>query len=117
VLQQDGLAPVVPQGGYFVLADSAAIHERSGIPQAGAHSAASPLHDRPDVKVCKWMTEHVGVTPLPCSPFFLPESRHLADGMVRFCFAKDDATLDLAAERLLEWAAKADSDADRASKL
>lgn len=107
VLQKAGLTPVVPEGGYFVLADSAVIHARSGIPMDSGHTAASPLADRPDVKACKWMTEHVGVTPLPCSPFYLPESRHLADGMVRFCFAKDDATLDLAAERLLEWAATA----------
>jgi len=66
-------------GTYFQLADYAAI---------------SAL---PDTEFCKELTRSHGVAAIPLSPFYAraPEAR-----LVRFCFAKEDATLERAAQRL-----------------
>jgi methionine aminotransferase len=76
------LLPVA--GTYFQLADYAA------------------LSDEPDLDFARRLTTEAGVTAIPVSPFYSspPEQR-----IIRFCFAKNDATLDHAAARLcaLEW--------------
>jgi methionine aminotransferase len=71
------LRPV--HGTYFQLAD---------------YSAVSDL---PDTAFCELLTRRHGVAAIPLSPFCdqPPEAR-----LVRFCFAKHDATLEAAAEKL-----------------
>ena len=66
-------------GTYFQLAD---------------YSAISTL---PDVEFARWLTIEHGVATIPVSVFYdePPNAR-----LVRFCFAKENATLDAAAERL-----------------
>jgi methionine aminotransferase len=66
-------------GTYFQLAD---------------YSAISAL---PDVEFARWLTSAAGVAAIPVSVFSAtpPQER-----IVRFCFAKHEATLDAAAERL-----------------
>ena len=46
---------------------------------------------------CRWLTSEVGVAAIPLSAFY-PDGRE--QGIVRFCFAKKDETLDLALTRL-----------------
>ncbi|MFU8877164.1 MAG: pyridoxal phosphate-dependent aminotransferase [Wenzhouxiangellaceae bacterium] len=57
----------------------------------------SRISDRPDTEMAQWLTREVGVGTIPVSVFH-------ADGrderVLRFCFAKDDRTLDAATERL-----------------
>jgi methionine aminotransferase len=66
-------------GTYFQLAD---------------YSEISAL---PDVEFARWLTVEHGVATIPVSVFYQsPPSTRL----VRFCFAKENATLDAAAERL-----------------
>ena len=76
------LKPLPVPGGYFQLVD---------------YSAVSDL---PDVEFVKWMTVEHGVTAIPLSPFYAspPPGQRLA----RLCFAKNDATMDAAVERLLK---------------
>ncbi|EQD70959.1 aminotransferase class I and II [mine drainage metagenome] len=66
-------------GGYFQLADYSAIR------------------DVDDLNFCDWLVREVGVAAIPLSPFYEtpPDAR-----LLRFCFAKSDATLAAAAERL-----------------
>ena len=58
------------------------------------YSAASDLGED---DFCRWLTSEIGVAAIPVSAFY-------ADGfeqrIARFCFAKKDATLDLAIDRL-----------------
>jgi methionine aminotransferase len=51
----------------------------------------------PDVEFARWLTIEHGVATIPVSVFYRepPQMR-----LVRFCFAKENATLDAAAERL-----------------
>ena len=74
------LVPLPVPGGYFQLVD---------------YSAVSDLDD---VAFCRWLTIEKGVAAIPLSPFYEtpPEGQRLA----RLCFAKNEATLDAAIERL-----------------
>ncbi|MBW8893550.1 MAG: methionine aminotransferase, partial [Burkholderiales bacterium] len=55
------------------------------------------VSDLPELDFAKWLTTEIGVAAIPLSVFYQQpqERRH-----VRFCFAKRDDTLALAAERL-----------------
>ena len=74
------LKPLPVPGGYFQLVD---------------YSAVSNLDD---VDFCRWLTIEHGVAAIPLSPFYAtaPVGQRLA----RLCFAKNEATLDAAIERL-----------------
>ena len=79
-LLETKLKPLPVPGGYFQLVD---------------YSAVSDL---PDHEFVKWLTVEHGVTAIPLSPFYEapPQGQRLA----RLCFAKNEATLDAALERL-----------------
>lgn len=57
----------------------------------------SEIQDIDDVSFCNWLVREAGVAAIPLSPFYEtpPDTR-----LIRFCFAKNDATLIAAAERL-----------------
>ncbi len=70
-------------------------------PAAGAYFQVvdySALSDRDDLSFCEWLIKEAGVAAIPISAFYEtpPEGQRL----IRFCFAKSDATLAQAAERL-----------------
>eukprot|EP00746_Dinoflagellata_sp_MGD_P062827 gnl/MRDRNA2_/MRDRNA2_26408_c0_seq1.p1 gnl/MRDRNA2_/MRDRNA2_26408_c0~~gnl/MRDRNA2_/MRDRNA2_26408_c0_seq1.p1 ORF type:complete len:432 (+),score=71.21 gnl/MRDRNA2_/MRDRNA2_26408_c0_seq1:141-1298(+) len=104
VLEEVGLKPVVPDGGYFVICNATLAQNAAGISvNAVTLTSDTPLDQRPDVQVCEWLTKEVGVTAIPVSPFYLPEDRNQANYLIRFAFCKDEATLSLAYERLRKW--------------
>ena len=74
------LVPLAVPGGYFQLVDYGAVS------------------DLDDVAFCHWLTIEHGVAAIPLSPFYevAPAGQRLA----RLCFAKNEATLDAAIERL-----------------
>ncbi|UNK57542.1 pyridoxal phosphate-dependent aminotransferase [Pseudoxanthomonas daejeonensis] len=74
------LKPLPVPGGYFQLVD---------------YSAVSDL---PDHEFAKWLTVEKGVAAIPLSPFY--ESPPQGQRLARLCFAKNEATLDAAIERL-----------------
>jgi methionine aminotransferase len=69
------------RGTYFQLADYAAIS------------------NEPDMEFVTWLTREKGVAAIPLTPFYeqAPDTR-----IVRFCFCKDDATLERAAAILCD---------------
>ena len=78
-LARVGLAPYVPQGAYYVLADV------SSLP--GENSRARAMH----------LLETTGVACVPGQEFFTGPEGH---GMARFCFAKEDEVIADACRRL-----------------
>lgn len=78
-LAQAGLTPLIPQGAYYVLA------EIGHLGYADAKSAALALLGQ------------TGVAGVPGTAFFHSAAGH---SLIRFCYAKDDATLAEAARRL-----------------
>jgi methionine transaminase len=72
------------------------------LPVAGTYfqlADYSALSDEPDLAFARRLTTEAGVAVIPVSSFYSqpPEQR-----IIRFCFAKNDATLDHAATRLCE---------------
>ncbi|NMV41733.1 pyridoxal phosphate-dependent aminotransferase [Ralstonia insidiosa] len=57
----------------------------------------SGISDLPEAEFAKWLTSEIGVAAIPVSAFY---SQPHESGVVRFCFAKKDETLQLALERL-----------------
>lgn len=78
-LNDAGLTPLVPQGAYYVLASI----DHLGFPDA--KTAAINLLER------------TGVASIPGSSFY---QSNAGESLIRFCFAKDDATLREAVVRL-----------------
>ena len=57
----------------------------------------SAISDQEALAFSKWLVQHGGVAAVPLTPFYetAPQTR-----LLRLCFAKGDATMDAAAERL-----------------
>lgn len=71
------------------------------LPVGGAYFQVadySALDDRDDLAFSEWLIKHAGVAAIPISAFY--ETPPADQRLVRFCFAKNDATLEQAAERL-----------------
>jgi aspartate/methionine/tyrosine aminotransferase len=83
-LERANLHPIRPQGTFFIMSD------------------ISGLGFKDDVDFARYVTAEVGVAGIPPSSFY----HDPADGanLCRWCFAKTDANLEAAGERLLRWA-------------
>jgi methionine aminotransferase len=57
----------------------------------------SEVSDLGEAEFCKWLTTEIGVAAIPLSAFY---GNGFDQRVVRFCFAKQDATLQSALERL-----------------
>jgi methionine aminotransferase len=57
----------------------------------------SAVSDRSESDFCQWLTTDIGVTAIPMSAFY---AEGFDQRIIRFCFAKEDATLEAALERL-----------------
>jgi len=79
ILREVGLAPLPISGAYFLLADVAGRADS-------------------DVEFCKRLITDAGVAAIPTSVFHRQPAS--APQLARFCFAKSDETIELAAQRL-----------------
>lgn len=57
----------------------------------------SAISDLPEADFARWLTTEIGVAAIPVSAFY---DQPRESGIVRFCFAKQDATLQTALQRL-----------------
>ena len=57
----------------------------------------SAVSDLPEADFCLWLTTEIGVAAIPLSAFY---DDGFDQNIARFCFAKRDATLDAAIDRL-----------------
>ncbi|KAH8043826.1 transferase [Aureococcus anophagefferens] len=101
LLRTAGLSPIVPQGGYFLLADTTKVGGVTTEFPLWEAPEDMPLRDRRDFAVCRLLCERAGVTAIPASAFFSLGHRHITDSLARFCFCKEDKTLDEACKRIV----------------
>jgi methionine aminotransferase len=60
-----------------------------------------PEKNLSDVDFCQWLTQSIGVAAIPLSAFYAQGNDQANDqGIIRFCFAKKEETLQLALARL-----------------
>jgi aspartate/methionine/tyrosine aminotransferase len=74
--------PLEPQGSYFIMADSSALHYKN------------------DVELCEDLPKRIGVAAIPPSAFYSNEHKQLAKHLIRFTFCKTDEALEEAKQRL-----------------
>lgn len=80
-LDQAGFGVLAPQGTYFVTADISTVTTKKSVP------------------FCMALPEEAGVVAVPCSVFYSDD--RMGQDHIRFCFAKSDAFLAEAGDRLI----------------
>ncbi|XP_028394651.1 kynurenine--oxoglutarate transaminase 1-like isoform X2 [Dendronephthya gigantea] len=92
ILRDAGFDPVVPDGGYFIMADTSKL----GVTFSGES-------DEPyDFQFCKWMIKEKGISAIPPSAFY-HQHGGVAEKFARFCFIKKDSTLQMLDDALKKW--------------
>ncbi|KAK9747168.1 Aminotransferase class I and II [Popillia japonica] len=95
LLTSIGMKPIIPQGGYFMMADWSALEKKVDLSQES--------DCRKDYRFTKWMTKNVGVQAIPPTAFYSEPHKYLVENYVRYCFIKKEENLKNAAEILLKW--------------
>jgi aspartate/methionine/tyrosine aminotransferase len=88
---RDRLAAGLTKLGYAVLPSAATYFLSIDLPRSGVNMG--------DVAFSEWLVEEAGVASVPVSAFY---ARDPVTSVVRLCFAKQDATLDAALERMVK---------------
>ncbi|KAM9793418.1 kynurenine--oxoglutarate transaminase 1 isoform 3-T3 [Syngnathus typhle] len=99
-LESVGLKPIMPQGGYFMITDISSVEVDLADP--GAKDEAY------DFRFVKWLIKEKGLATIPVSAFYSAEHGKDFDKYIRFCFVKEDSTLDAAEAILRTWKAARD---------
>ncbi|XDV20655.1 hypothetical protein PO909_025950 [Leuciscus waleckii] len=94
-LKSVGLKPILPQGGYFMIADISKLNINLTDP-----STKDELYD---YRFVKWLIKEKGLATIPVSAFYSPEHREEFQKYIRFCFVKEDSTLQAAEDILRQW--------------
>nr|XP_017513787.2 kynurenine--oxoglutarate transaminase 1 isoform X4 [Manis javanica] len=95
-LQSVGLRPVIPQGSYFLITDISDF--KSKMPDL-----PGAVDEPYDSCFVTWMIKNKGLAAIPVSIFYsVPHQKHF-DHYIRFCFVKDECTLQAMDESLQKW--------------
>uniref|UniRef100_A0A3B5L0L6 Kynurenine--oxoglutarate transaminase 3 n=1 Tax=Xiphophorus couchianus TaxID=32473 RepID=A0A3B5L0L6_9TELE len=86
ILQEAGMTPVIPEGGYFMLDLS--------------HMGDDEAYD---YKFVKWMIKEKKLAAIPVTAFVGEESKEQFEKYIRLCFIKEDSTLEAAGNILKNW--------------
>ncbi|XP_069106085.1 kynurenine--oxoglutarate transaminase 3-like [Argopecten irradians] len=95
-LDNAGFKAIVPDGGYYIIADISNILMHT---QENGKISEEAL----DYRFAKWAVTEKKLCVLPMSIFYSEAHRHLCEKYVRICFVKTDETLEKAKEILDEW--------------
>ncbi|XP_078416885.1 kynurenine--oxoglutarate transaminase 3 isoform X2 [Cetorhinus maximus] len=89
-----GMRPVIPEGGYFMIADISALNV-----DVSKMEGNEPY----DNLFVKWMIKNKRLAAIPMSSFVSDQSKSNFEKYIRFCFIKQDSTLDSAEAILRGW--------------
>ncbi|BFZ05904.1 hypothetical protein BsWGS_08942 [Bradybaena similaris] len=92
MLSEAGLRPVIPDAGYFMLAD----YSKLGVDIPDGDDAK-------DFRFVRWLTVNKKLNVIPPSVFYSEGHKEMAENLVRVCFIKKDSTLEKATEILKAW--------------
>ncbi|XP_068191793.1 kynurenine--oxoglutarate transaminase 1-like isoform X2 [Antennarius striatus] len=91
-LEEMGLKPILPQGGYFMIVDISSF--KVELNDRGSE-------DQPyDSRFVKWMIKEKGLSAIPVSLFYSRQHKKDFDKYIRLCFIKEDSTLEAAQDIL-----------------
>ena len=92
-----GLKPIVPQAGYFMMADFSGIDG----PFKNPDGSGDPL----DFRFVRWLCREKKLATIPPSAFYSDAHKEGNDHLVRLCFFKTEKTLGAAEEILKQFKA------------
>lgn len=101
ILERAQMRPVVPEGGYFMLADFSRLAERFPEYLKVGESAAAAATNSNDYRFARWLSREQKLQGIPGGAFYSASNKRLGANLLRFCFIKQEATLD-GLERILE---------------
>lgn len=92
-LREANMDPTIPEGGYFLLANTSKISSKFDFSQEFGHTK--------DHKFVRWLSKNKKLQGIPPSAFYSLEHKNLAEDFIRLCYFKNDSTLK-EAERLIQ---------------
>jgi len=95
ILTEAGLTPVIPEGGYFIMADWSAYKDKVDL--------SSESDSQLDFRFAKWLSKNKKLQGIPPSAFFSEPNKKIGENYIRFCFIKQEASLMKAKEILTNW--------------
>ncbi|XP_030647308.1 kynurenine--oxoglutarate transaminase 3 isoform X2 [Chanos chanos] len=94
ILQDAGMSPIIPEGGYFMIVDVTVLNQ----------DLSHIKDDEPyDYKFIKWMIKEKKLAAIPVTAFCGDDSKKQFEKYIRLCFIKEDSTLDAAETILKNW--------------
>lgn len=93
ILKGANMDPTIPEGGYFLLADTSAI--------SGKFDFSQEFGLTKDHKFVRWLSKNKKLQGIPPSAFYSMDHKNLAEDFIRLCYFKDESTLR-EAERLIK---------------
>lgn len=97
ILESLGMHPVVPEAGYFMLAD---------ISEMKVDLSSINTDEPKDFKFVKWMIKKKKLAGIPPSAFYSAGHKSMGENYIRFCFIKEASTLEKAGKILEAWRAE-----------
>ena len=87
------LQPLLAEGGFFLCARI--LNNGDFIPAKYKENASL------DFAFCRWITETLKLSAIPCSAFFSEENQHIGQDLVRFALCKDFSDYEKAEQILI----------------
>ena len=84
-LRKANMDPTIPEGGYFLLADTSSISKN--------YDFSNELGETKDHKFVRWLSKNKKLQGIPPSAFYSPAHKNLADDFIRLCYFKSEGTL------------------------
>jgi len=98
MLKNAGMEPVIPEGGYFVMANWSTLADKIDL--------SSEEHTEKDFRFVRWLSKSKKLQGIPPSAFFSREHKSIGEPYIRFCFIKNDKSLADAEKILQKWKAE-----------
>jgi len=95
VLNDVGMKPVIPEGGYFIMANWKDLSPKIDL--------SSEQDEQKDYRFVKWLSKNRKLQGIPPSAFFSKPHKYIGEDYIRFCFIKHDESLKKAEEILTKW--------------
>lgn len=93
ILQKAKMTPVIPQGGYFMMADFSPLASNFSTEYKTMGRIENKSNTN-DYLFARWLSSAKKLQGIPGSAFYSPLNKPLAENLIRFCFIKQDSTLD-----------------------
>lgn len=92
-LRKANLDPTIPEGGYFLLAETSNISKK--------YDFSQEFGETKDHKFVRWLSKNKKLQGIPPSAFYSDDHKSLAEDFIRLCYFKSEKTLEEAEKLIL----------------